>query len=250
MAFTPDLVKAAAAVEAILRLKSVSAAARDLNISRSSVKTRLDTAVANSVHGAREAAGEIHRPVKKPKVSVKSGPVRRFLLTAAQDETPVHEGFWTNLNAYADHLGAEIMVGGFTYQKGLFEDHSVAAGRFNSRVAQFLRPEVVELGPRIVWYGAANILPTAVDPLSGWETQTKDKWAVFPHAKIALRSVPVMPGAPGKQIMTTGVVTTENYVQRNAGQKASFHHTIGATVVEVTPSGPHFCRQISANKDG
>lgn len=175
---------------------------------------------------------------------------RYFLLTAAQDDTPVFMPFWKNLMAYRDHLGAELYVGGFTYQKGLFEDHSVAAGVFDSEIVPYLHPNIVELAPRLVWYGRANILPTAADPLVGWDTQTRDAWAIFPHAKIALRSIPVMPGRPGKQIMTTGVVTRENYVQRNAGQKAEFHHTIGATIVEVREDGRFWCRQIAATKDG
>lgn len=37
-----------------------------------------------------------------------------FIITAAQDKTKIHEDFWANLNAYAEYLGAEIMIGGFT----------------------------------------------------------------------------------------------------------------------------------------
>lgn len=228
--------------------------ANEIGLGRSAVRHRLRRAIKLGL--LQEAAEDVVTASMANKVAQRAAQItsrsrtRRFILTAAQDDTPIHEGFWANLQAFAAYHGAEIMVGGFTYQKGLFEDHAVASGRFDQRIAPFLRPEVVDLGPRIVWYGAANILPTATDPLSGWETPTRDRWAVFPHAKIALKAVPVMPGAPGKQIMTTGVVTVENYVQRNAGQKASFHHTIGATIVEVTPTGRHFCRQISANKDG
>lgn len=257
MSFRPDIEKARQAVDAVASTGSVSAAAKLLGVSRGSVQCRLRTAGKHNVPGANEAvrivSGNYHRRGKRPPaptVVARAGGVRRVILTAAQDDTSIHEGFWANLQAYAAHCGAEIMVGGFTYQKGLFEDHAVASGRFDQRISPFLRPEVVPLGPRIVWYGAANILPTASDPLAGWETPTRDKWAVFPHAKIALRCVPTMPGAPGKQVMTTGVVTVQNYVQRNAGQKASFHHTIGATLVEVTPAGAHFCRQIIANRDG
>jgi hypothetical protein len=185
------------------------------------------------------------RPPAEPKS------IRRFLLTAAQDETPIHQPFWQNLQTYAGHLGAEIMIGAYTYAKGLYEDHAVRSGVFASELVPMIRAEVVDLGPRIVWYGRANILPTATDPLSGWDTATREKSAVFGHAKISLKSVPVMPGSPGKQIMTTGVVTQPNYVERNAGQKAAFHHTLGATIVEVCPDGVHFCRQISANaRDG
>lgn len=218
-------------------------AARSLNLSRETYRDRL--------YRIRERMGIGAPEDPAPSVSVSvTNTTRRYLLTAAQDQTAIHAGFWRNLTAYAAHIGAEIMVGGFTYQKGLFEDHSVASGVFASELVPHLRAEVVQLAPRLVWYGKANILPTASEPLAGWDTQTHDAWAIFPHAKIALRSVPTMPGKPTKQIMTTGVATVENYVQRNSGQRAEFHHTIGATVVEVAPDGAFWCRQISATKDG
>lgn len=237
-----DLRKAA---QLMAKHGSERAAAKAAGMSRSTFQHHLKRAAERGFTAPPASASERGGTASFPRAGV-----RRFLLTAAQDETPLHEGFWANLTAYAAHMGAEIMVGGFTYQKGLFEDHAVATGRFNARIAPFLRPEVVELAERLVWYGRANILPTATDPLSGWETASRRSWAIFPHAKIALRSVPTMPGKPGKQIMTTGVVTRPNYVQRNAGQKAEFHHTIGATLVEVAPDGAFFCRQIAASDSG
>lgn len=175
---------------------------------------------------------------------------RVVVMTSAQDNTPLFDKAFDNLQAYAAHRGGDLIIGGFTYQKALFEDNRVKAGHFAQRVMPLLRPEVVELAPRLVWYGDANILPTAVDPLTGWETNTRDKWAVLPHAKIALRCVPVMPGRPGKQIMTSGVITKPNYIQRNAGQKAEFHHTPGATIAEIKADGTFFLRQIGMAKDG
>jgi hypothetical protein len=187
---------------------------------------------------------------ERPRIEPRAAGTRVFILTAAQDQTGVHEAAWANLKAYAEHRDAEIMVGGFTYQKGLFEDHSVETNVFATAVTPYLCPTVEDLAPGLVWYGKANVLPTAVDPLSGWDTQTRDKWMIIPHAKIALKCIPTMPGKRPKQIMTTGVITQPNYVQRNAGQKAEFHHTIGALVVEVAPDGVHFCRQLNCRSDG
>lgn len=175
---------------------------------------------------------------------------RIFIITGAQDDTDVHMPFWNNLQAYARHLGAEIIVGGFTYQKGLFEDHAVATASFREPVRPYLNGNVVDLGPNIIFNGRANIVPTSPDPLVGWETNSRKKWMIIPHAKIALKSVNVMSGAARKQIMSTGVVTLPNYVQRNAGQRAEFHHTIGATIVEIGLRGDHYCRQIHAKSDG
>jgi hypothetical protein len=178
------------------------------------------------------------------------GRTRVVLMTAAQDETPLFNGALQNLKAYAGHRQADILIGGFTYQKALFEENRVEYGSFHSDVKPLLAPEIIELAPKLIWYGRANILPTAVSPLAGWDTNTKDKWAIFPHAKIALKSIPVMPSRFGKQIMTTGVITKQNYIQRNAGQKAEFHHTPGAAIAEIKPDGTFFVRQLSMSSDG
>lgn len=174
---------------------------------------------------------------------------RRWLLTAAQNDTKVHDGFWANLNAYANHLGAQVLVGPFTYQLGVFTDHTTRNNEFAEAVREFLRFDRLECGD-VLFCAEMNTLPTAVRPLSGLHAYTRGHWGVFPHAKIALETVPAMPGSPPPIIMTTGACTVENYIAKKAGIKASFHHVIGATLVEADAQGRHFCRQINAIEDG
>jgi hypothetical protein len=192
-----------------------------------------------------------NRDSKMPKpASVEArAPARRFIFTAAQDDTPVHEAFWRNLKVYADHLGAELRVGGFTYQKGLYEDHASRTAVYAEAVQPFMCYEHLDLGP-ISFYGEMNILPTAVRPLSGLETYGGAKWAIFPHAKIQLISVPTLVGQPAKIAVTTGACTQPNYIAKKAGLKAQFHHISGAAIVEIDPAGRPFVRQISATDDG
>jgi hypothetical protein len=175
-------------------------------------------------------------------------PARRWVLTGAQDETPVHEGFWENLLAFAGWARAEIVVGGFTYNKSLFEDHASRTAVFAEAVQPYLAHAPVDLGP-VVFCAEINILPTAVRPLSGLDAYTRGKWGVFPHAKVQLASVPTISGRP-TILMTTGACTVANYIQKKAGQKAEFHHVIGATLVEIDGEGRPFCRQLNASDDG
>lgn len=184
------------------------------------------------------------------KVNAEARRSRVFLLTAAQDDTPLHEAFWQNLTAYAAFRSAALMVGGFTYQKGLFEDHSVQAGVYDSRIMPFLQPVETRLGPSVIWAGQANILPTAANPLAGWQGHGGHASIILPHAKIALQSVPVMPGNPPKIALSTGVCTLPNYIRRNAGMRAEWHHTIGFAVVEIAADGSQWIRTVSAMKDG
>lgn len=187
------------------------------------------------------------RPGASPAPS--RGKVRRYLLTSAQDETPVHAAFWNNLQAFGAWVGAEIRVAGFTYNKGLFEDHASRTAVFASDVQPFMAHERIDLGG-VLFLAEMNILPTAVKPLSGLETYTMGRWGVFPHAKLQLISLPSIAGAPAAQLMTTGACTVSNYIQKKAGQKAEFHHVIGATLVEIDAEGRPFCRQINATEDG
>lgn len=174
-----------------------------------------------------------------------------YLITGAQDKTEIHVGFWRNLKAYADYLGAEILIGGFTYSKKLFEENDPRERNedvwFDNRIEPFVMHERVAIGNQLLFCAEMNTLPTAVQPLSGLETYTGSKWGIFPHAKVQLRSVATMKDALSKQIMTTGVVTLPNYIRRKAGVKAEFHHIIGAVVVSVAPDGAFWCRHIQAN---
>lgn len=173
---------------------------------------------------------------------------RYFILSAAQDATRVHEDFLTNLEAYAEWLGdCEIMVSGFTYNLEEFRDLKDHVVYWHDRVTPYQVFTQYDLGDGLIFCGEMNTLPTAVTPLSGFETYTRDKWGIFPHAKIQLQAVATAKFARTKQLMTTGCVTLPNYIGKKAGIKASFHHQIGAVLVELMPDGTFFCRHLHAD---
>ncbi|USM11548.1 putative T5 A1-like protein [Citromicrobium phage vB_CbaS-RXM] len=174
-----------------------------------------------------------------------------FIITAAQDKTEIHEDFWNNLQAYAGYLGAEIMIGGFTYSKKLFEENDPRVRSehvwFDNRIEDRVMHDPIKLADQLIFCAEMNTLPTAVQPLSGLDSYTGSKWGIFPHAKYQLRTIATMKDALSKQIMTTGAVTLPNYIRKKAGVKAQFHHIIGAIVVSVAPDGAFWCRPIQAN---
>lgn len=232
-------------LDAIIEHGGNRAAARALGLSCGTVGDAV-AAVRAKAESVRAPAAplDIPRSFARPK----SG-VARFILTAAQDDTAVHAPFLANLIAYAEHVGADLRVGGFTYQKGLFEDHATRTAVFARELWPYLAHENEWCGP-VLFAAKMNVLPTAVRPLSGLETYSRGAWAVFPHAKVQLVSVPSLPGKHPAMVMTTGAVTVPNYVAKKAGLKAEFHHQIGATIVEVDAAGRTFCRQLSAASDG
>lgn len=197
-----------------------------------------------------ERTGERSKPVLGPRSAApRPSTARRWILSAAQDQTPVHEAFLANLRAYGDELGAELLVSGFSYNKSLFEDHAKARQIYDDALADVLTFDRHDLGP-VVFCGDVNTLPTMKRPLTGLTTFTRGRTGIFPHAKVALRTVPVLEGRAMAQVMTTGAVTVPNYIAKRAGQLAEFHHVLGATLVEVDPAGRWFCRQLNASDDG
>ena len=178
------------------------------------------------------------------------GAIRTFILSSAQDSTEIHHGFLGNLEAYAKAIGAQIMISGFTYNKTLFEDHDKHHSYYPAAIKPYLTQWRVNIGPRLTFCGEMHTLPTAVQPLSGFETYTRDRWGIFPHPKVHLRSIPTAKGDPAKIIMTTGTISMPNYVQKKAGIKAEFNHEIGAVVVELMPDGEFFVRHLLAEDDG
>ncbi len=195
------------------------------------------------------------RPVKEVYEEKVTSGVRRFILTSAQDSTLIHEPFLLNLEAYAQWFTdrgdpCDIMVAGFTYNKSLFEDHTKRTPLWPERIHQYMQWERVRLGDKVDFCAEMNTRPTAPDPLSGFETYTQQRWGVFPHAKVQLKSVPTMRDEPAKIIMTTGTISMPNYVPLRAGIKAQFHHIIGAVLVEVDADGTFFCRHLLGEEDG
>lgn len=238
------------------RYPRISDVAQHLGYQLRHLQTRIQTIRKSAVAGALiDRKSNYHAKIRNGFAApgrfliVTKPKVERWLLTAAQDETEVHLPFWHNLQAYAEHVGAEIMVGGFTYNKSLFEDHASRSGAF----AEIVRPYIVHddrmLGP-LMFAGRMNILPTATRPLSGLDGYSRGAWAVFPHAKVQLVSVPSLPGRHPAMIMTTGCCTLPNYIEKKAGLKAEFHHQIGAIIVELDDYGRLFCRQIATSGDG
>lgn len=183
-------------------------------------------------------------PVRNPAGKV-------YLFTAAQNDALLNVAFWNNLLAYAKWLGAELVVGPFTYETQWWSENNPLSRSYDPRLASRLCFGQMALGDNFVFCGEMNTLPTASQPIGDLVTYSRNRWAVFPHAKRQLKSVPSTdPTVQAHQVMTTGCVTFPKVVPRKAGVKSLFHQIQGATLVEFDSEGRVFCRQITADKAG
>jgi hypothetical protein len=191
-----------------------------------------------------------------------SGKVARYVITSIQNNTYLHPE-WRALKALSDYFAqfgpSEFMAGTFSYAVDAYGAKAVKRGTWKPddggpwyapEILEYVCDERVELAPSLVWCGEMNILPTAIHPLSGLETYNGRKSNIFPHAKIAMESVPSMPTEGTKLNFTTGTVTQRNYIQKRAGIVAEAGHTYGGLVVEVTSDGDWFVRQLHIDASG
>lgn len=190
----------------------------------------------------------------------KSG-TRTFVLTCAQNNTElIPDKWWNTLLKLVDYYDAELHVSRFTYNKAAYSRNSVKPGSkkgsdeqelfYDERLDPYISDEDVQLAPDLVWLGSLNLIPTLVNPITGFQNHTRGASCIIPHTKIAMQSVPTMKHDPAKFVYTTGAVTQRNYIQKSAGQKADFHHVFGATIVEVDENDNWWVRQLNFDKDG
>lgn len=253
-------------LETFARLGNKAATARELGIDRGTVTKRL---IAAGIEGAPISSGQLgySKPVRRPMPA--KGHVKRYIVTSAQNNTEVHGRLLDNLEAYAAYLGAEIMVCAFSYNKTAYAHARPLVPRVEAKAdlraglvySERVKRYLVNLGPRetrsillapdLLLAGELDILPTAAEPMRGLDGYGGGTTSVIaPHSKIALKSVATAKGDDPKMIYTTGTVTQRNYIQRLAGQKAEFHHSYGALIVEVDGEGGWWVRQLNARDDG
>ena len=198
----------------------------------------------------RKQSGVSKEADKNPVFRRKLRPgTKRFIITAAQNATPIHEEFFASLRAYADAIGAELLVIPYRYKNptSRWSDSQENAEWWAADLVPYLYNVRARLNKNLVVLGDIKVQPTAGEPLSGFEAITSGESAILGHAKLQLRSIPTPGHKMAKIITTTGACTVSNYSDTKAGKKGDFHHTLGACIVEIDGT-KFFLRQLNGNK--
>lgn len=176
------------------------------------------------------------------------GPV--YLITSAQNATPVHEKFLRTLEVAAEAMGAELVVVPLRYKNPTSRWTSAQRGdeHWAPEVEPYLYNARKRLGPNLVLAADVKVQPTASSPLTGFEGLTGGESCILGHTRMQLCVVPVPSGRFPKILSTTGAVTEPNYTDSKAGKLGAFHHFLGALVVETEGRKFHL-RQVNADRE-
>jgi hypothetical protein len=181
---------------------------------------------------------------------------QRFLISWAQSETTVHKGFLKNMEAYAEHIDAEILIcaGRYRSPTSLSASKSLEAKEKNTNtwdksVLPYLDANRHNIHKHLVVLSDVKIQPTASNPLSSLNGLTKAESCIVGSPRVHLKSLPVLDGYPNKLLLTTGAVTVENYTDSKIGKLGCFHHQLGFIIVELDGDDFHI-RQVVADTKG
>lgn len=175
---------------------------------------------------------------------------KRFLITWAQNDTPVHEQFFSNLEAYAHRIDADIHViaGRYKNPTSVFTDRSYDT--WDEHLEEYLDANRHNVHKHMWIMSDIKIQPTAADPMTGLRGLTGVHSCVFGSPKVQMETVPVLEGNMPKVMVTTGACTIKNYTDSKSGKKGEFHHTLGFVIIEIKDDSTFFVRQITATDDG
>ena len=172
---------------------------------------------------------------KNPQFKRKLGGVKRFIITAAQNATPVHPGFFSSLQTYAEHHGAELVVIPIRYKNptSRWTESQENAEVWDKQTIPYLYNQRKKLNQNLVLVGDVKTQPTAARPLTRFESLTHGESGIIGHTKLQMMTIPVPANRYPKILTTTGACTIRNYSDTKAGKVGEFHHALAAVVVEI-----------------
>jgi hypothetical protein len=147
---------------------------------------------------------------------------KRFIISWAQNDTPVHEEFFKNMKAYAKYVDADIHVIAGRYKNPT----SVFTDKNHDTWVKELRPYLDAARHNIHKYVSImsdiKIQPTASNPMSGMEGISGINSCIFGSPRVHMQVIPALEGYKPKVMWTTGAVTVENYTDSKSGKKENF----------------------------
>lgn len=224
-------------------------------------------------HNGKAKEMEVRKPFRR-KIDVQ----QTLVFTAAQNATPVHEGFFATLKSFVDDQDAELCVIPLRYKNATSvwtesqqnaehwlrdvaeaelreegqtpEDFRIVGWQaaIDTRASKYLYEQRRKLNENLIVVGDMKIQPTTGDPLTSVEGMTHGESGIFGHTKLRMKCIATPQGTMPKVLTTTGACTVPNYTDSKAGMKGKFHHVLGAVVVQIESNKKFHMYHINARK--
>jgi len=175
---------------------------------------------------------------------------RNTIITWAQAKTPIHEGLWENIKAYAKKHKAEIIVIPGTYLNNNSQYQFKRDYAWDGRLDKYLYATEANVHPFLSVVADTDVVPTAKRPLNGFHSVTGMESSVIGHPRQHMQITPTMKNRRRKFMFTTGSVTLPNYRKARAGKEAAVNHKMGFLFVESLNEENFVARHVNCEPDG
>lgn len=174
---------------------------------------------------------------------------KRYIISSAQNASAVNLQFLHNMQAYAEHIDAEIGIIATRYKNptSMFKE---GGDVWNENVQPYLTANRQFLHKDLLLLADLKIQATSPNPTNGIELFGDDASVIVGSPRIEMRSVAVLPSQKQKFLYSTGSVTKPNFTDSVAGGKSEAHHSYGFVVVEIENDNVVHVRNVSADSEG
>ena len=183
----------------------------------------------------------------KTKMSIQKN--QKYVITSAQNATPVNEAFLKSLQNYCKVNDAALMVIPYRYRNptSIWNNNNTNVEWWWESVRPYIDHSEIKVGKHIRIMSNIKMQPTAISPLSGFDTISGLDSAIFGHPNVEWKTIPAVPGKLPKIMTTTGAVTEPNYTDSKAGHKGAYHHVYSAVVLEIDETETFHIRHLTAD---
>ena len=214
-----------------------------------SLVTEDDVLVENQPTVKQPVQEDVYVPIDERKLDVQE--YSRYVVTSAQNNTPVNLPFLRSLENFCQHNNARLVIIPFRYRNPTTVAENEQDVWYDDLIEQYLVNQRFDLNNHTKILADLSISPTATNPLSGLELLCEGKNAVIPHAKVAMKCVATMSSRLPFMMHTTGCVTEANYSDSKAGKKGLAHHNYSALYIRDNKNqSTSYPRLLSATHDG
>lgn len=175
--------------------------------------------------------------------------VRRYVITSAQNATPIHRRFWLSLRQYARRNNAELLVIPLRYKNptSIYSRKMRDLEWWDPKLTRFLWNVRKKVNANLTLLADIKTEAAASEPLRGFDSLSGAESAILGHTKLQMRVVPTPQTKLPKLLTTTGAVTVKNYTDTKRGKIGEFHHSLSAVIVEFERKIFHL-RHVHADK--
>jgi len=190
----------------------------------------------NCIHCHKRSTQPLYsKPQVLPKTKITEIKKHKFfVITSAVNDTPIVEAAHETFQQIAEaNNGCYLVIPTVYKNPDLMHQGINHAFTWPQEILPFLCNANVKLNENIVIKGETRIQHTVINPLAGLNHAGSAASEVYAHSQVAMQMIATPRNELPKMLHTTGTISQPNYGGSVRAQKAKFHHSISALIIEV-----------------